>query len=309
MRGQTLHITNGTVLTERLKVLQFKGDFLTWHEMLCEGPTDLLVDSDDFIEKREQFLSLYYNLEYKRDAFKSEIDKLNHLDHYSEIVLWFEYDLFCHINLIAIIYQLLAKNNTTPVSLVCSGRVENEKGLKAIGELKSFQLKKHFKNRVILHDTDLQLAKTCWEIYNSENHNDFKPLIVTSSSFEYLTNCLKAHLRRFPDSRSGLSTLEFNILKLVKNNSIRSLHHLLGYALHYQGFYGFGDIQLKRIIDKLKPFLTVTEEEVTVNRDGEMVLNHLTNRHDQLENNMVFGAVNKYDFYFNKKENKLIKTV
>ena len=309
MTSNTLHITNGSVLTERLKVLQFSGAFLTWHEMLCEGPTDLLVDTDEFIEKREQFLSSYYNLEYKRNEFKSEIDKLNHLDDYDEIVLWFEYDLFCHINLIAIIYQLLAKNNTTPVSLVCSGRVENEKGLKAIGELKSFQLKNHYKNRVILYDSDLELAKTCWEIYNSKDHNKFKPLIVTSSSFEYLTNCLKAHLRRFPDSRSGLSTLEFNIIKLVKNNNIKSLHHLLGYALHYQGFYGFGDIQLKRIIDKLSPFFTITKEQITVNREGNLVLNHLKNVHNQLENDLIFGAVNKYDYYFNKKENKLIKTV
>lgn len=309
MTTNTLHITNGSVLTERLKVLQFSGEFLTWHEMLCEGPTSLLVDTDEFIGIREKFLNSYYNLEYNQDEFKAEIDKLNHLNNYDEIVLWFEYDLFCHINLIAIIYQLLAKNNTIPVSLVCSGRVKNEKGLKGIGELKSYQLKNHYKKRVILCDTDLELAKTCWEIYNSTDHNNFKPLIVTSSSFEYLTNCLKAHLRRFPDSRSGLSTLEFNILKLVKNNTIKSLHHLLGYALHYQGFYGFGDIQLKRIIEKLVPFFNITEEFVTVNREGELVLNHLQNVHDQLENNMMFGAVNKYDYYFNKKENKLIKTV
>ena len=57
------------------------------------------------------------------------------------------------------------------------------------------------------------------------------------------------------------------------------------------------------------PFFNITEEFVTVNREGELVLNHLQNVHDQLENNMIFGAVNKYDYYFNKKENKLIKTV
>ncbi|PTM08975.1 MAG: DUF1835 domain-containing protein, partial [Bacteroidetes bacterium] len=33
----TLHITNGSSLTSYLKDLNFQGDFLTWHEMLCEG--------------------------------------------------------------------------------------------------------------------------------------------------------------------------------------------------------------------------------------------------------------------------------
>jgi len=309
MSKNTLHITNGSSLTERLKVLQFKGEFLTWHEMLCEGPTTLNIDSEEFINTREAFLGEFYNIEYKRDELKSELDKFNHLENYDEIILWFEYDLFCHINLIAVISLLLQKNVKTPLKLVCSGRIDGEKGLKGLPELKSFQLKKHYKNRITLKDSDLKLAKTCWDIYNSDNHNDFKPLIVTSSSFEYLTNCLKAHLKRFPDTRSGLGTLEFNILKLIKNNNIKSLHHLLGYALNYQGYYGFGDIQLQRLIKRLEPFYTVYDDKVVLNREGDLVILHLKNIHDEIQNNMCYGGALKYDFVFNKKENKLFKTV
>ena len=309
MSKNTLHITNGSSLTERLKVLQFEGEFLTWHEMLCEGPTTLNIDSEEFINTREAFLGEFYNLEYKRDEFKSELDKFNHLENYDEIILWFEYDLFCHINLISVISLLLQKNVKIPLKLVCSGRIDGEKGLKGLPELKSFQLKKHYKNRITLKDSDLELAKTCWDIYNSDNHNDFKPLIVTSSSFEYLTNCLKAHLKRFPDTRSGLGTLEFNILKLIKNNSIKSLHHLLGYALNYQGYYGFGDIQLQRIIKRLEPFYTIHEDKIVLNREGDLVILHLKNTHDEIQNNMCYGGALKYDFVFNKKENKLFKTV
>jgi hypothetical protein len=109
MTKKQLHITNDAALTDRLQVLQFKGTFLTWHEMLCEGPTTLYIDNDDFIDTREAFLSEYYGLEYHRDAFKNELKKLNHLQQFDDIVLWFEYDLFCHINLIAVISLLLQK--------------------------------------------------------------------------------------------------------------------------------------------------------------------------------------------------------
>jgi hypothetical protein len=37
--NKILHITNGDSLTEYLTELGFSGDFLTWQEMLCEGPT------------------------------------------------------------------------------------------------------------------------------------------------------------------------------------------------------------------------------------------------------------------------------
>ena len=309
MSHKQLHITNGSALTERLNVLQFEGEFLTWHEMLCEGPTTLNIDNDNFINTRETFLTEYYGLEYKREEFKTELDKLNHLDGFEEIVLWFEYDLFCHINLIGVISLLRQKNIDLPISLVCSGRVEGEKGLKGLGELKSHQLRSHYKHRATLNNDDLALAEQCWTIYNSDNHNDFKPLIVTSSSFEYLTNCLKAHLKRFPDTRSGLGTLQFNILKLIKANEIKSMHHLLGYVLNYQGFYGFGDIQVERILEHLSPFYTVYEDKVVLNRQGDLVILHLKNVHDEIENTMTYGGIKRYGYVFNKKENKLVKTV
>ena len=204
---------------------------------------------------------------------------------------------------------LRQKNIDLPISLVCRGRVEGEKGLKGLGELKSHQLRSHYKHRATLNNDDLALAEQCWTIYNSDNHNDFKPLIVTSSSFEYLTNCLKAHLKRFPDTRSGLGTLEFNILKLIKANEIKSMHHLLGYVLNYQGFYGFGNIQVERILEHLSPFYTVYEDKVVLNREGDLVILHLKNVHDEIENTMTYGGIKRYGYVFNKKENKLIQTV
>jgi len=307
MTKKTLHITNGSVVTERLKTLQYKGEFLTWHEMLCEGPTTIKIDSDEFITTRESFLNQFYGLEYKKETFKAELDKLNDLSEIEDIVLWFEYDLFCHINMIAVISLLLQKEVKRPIYLVCSGRLENEKGLKGLGELNTAQLLNHYKNKVLLNDKDLLLAQQCWFIYNSKTHNDFKPYITQSSSFNYLTNCLKAHLKRFPDTRSGLSTLEFNILKLIKKEHINSLHHLLGYVLNYQGYYGFGDLQVQRIIKHLEPFYTIGENQIQLNRQGELVLAHLKNVREDVKNNMTYGAVSKYDFVFNKKKNELIK--
>ena len=303
-----LHITNGTSLTNYLKDLNFTGDILTWHEMLCEGPTVKELDSDSFINARKLFLNTTYNIEIDIEEYKEEIDKLNHINNYSEIVLWFEYDLFCHINMIAVISLLLQKQITLPVFLVCSGRVKASKDLKGLSELSSEQLQQHYKNKVLLTKEDLELAKTIWGIYCGADHNLLKPFIVTRSSFKYMSNCLKAHLKRFPDSKNGLSALEQNILDIVKSNTIKSKHHLLGYTLNYQGYYGYGYTQFERMIENLSIFFFEDKNSITLNRKGHDALMNQYNFAETVNNDIYFGGVNRLDFQFDKLQNKLVKS-
>ncbi len=306
--NKTLHITNGNSLTDVLNELEIKGDFLTWQEMLCEGPTIAHIDSDDFIEVRQQFLSEYYNIEVNIDELKSEINKLNSISDYKEIILWFEYDLFCHINLLGVINLLHQKEIQLPLYLVCSGRIEGEKNLKGLSELTPQQLYKHYDNRIELNKEDKDLAVALWRTYCGKDHNLFKHYITKQSSFTYLSNCLKAHLKRFPDSKSGLNILERNILEIVRENDIKSRHHLLGYILNYQGFYGFGDLQLERMINKLSLFFVEEKNHLKLNRQGHEALVNIYNVAQEINNNMTYGGLNRLDFQFNKDENKLIKT-
>ncbi len=308
MKKQPLHITNGSSLTKCLLELEFSGEILTWEEMLCEGSTFVDIDTEAFFKTRKAFFASFYQLELDVYAFKDELKKLNHSENYSEIILWFEYDLFCHINLIAVISLIQQKKISLPIYLVCSGRIKGNKNLVGLSELSSSQLIKHYEDRILLNDNDIKLAVSLWQIYCGIDHNLFKPFIVKSSSFKYLSNCLKAHLERFPDSKSGLNILEKNILEIVKNNNIKSEHHLLGYALNYQGYYGFGDIQLLRIIDKLSLFFNIDKSGYTLNRKGHEALLNQHHFYSEINNKMYYGGVSNADFQFSKEHNKLIKT-
>ncbi|MFK7782384.1 DUF1835 domain-containing protein [Psychroserpens sp.] len=307
--NKTLHITNGNSLTEVLDELEIKGDILTWQEMLCEGPTLSHIDSEAFIELRQQFLNEFYNIEVNVEELKRELNKLNTIDDYKEIVLWFEYDLFCHINLLGVITLLHQKAIHLPLYLVCSGRIEGEKNMKALFELTPIQLLKHYDERVKLTEIDKDLAITLWRTYCGKDHNLLKHYITKESSFKYLSNCLKAHLRRFPDSKSGLNILEKNILEIVRDNNIKSKHHLLGYILNYQGFYGYGDLQFERMINKLSIFFDHNNDQLKLNRQGHEALIKIHNVALEVNNNMTYGGLNRLDFQFNKDENKLVKTI
>lgn len=308
MEKQPLHITNGGNLTGYLNELKLEGEILTWQEILCEGPTQEIIHSDAFIDLRKSFLSRVYNVDLDLEKVEIALKQLSDPQRYSKIILWFEYDLFCHINMLAVINLLKQKKIDLPIYLVCSGRVRGSKTLKGLNELNSNQLMAHYKNKVKLTEEDLDLATTLWGIYNGKDHNLFKPFIIQPSSFLYLSNCLKAHLERFPDSKTGLNVLEMNILKLINENEINSRHHLLGYALNYQGFYGFGDMQMNRIIDKLSCFFD-ENEVITLNRAGHEVLLGQRDFSKELNNIMTYGGVNIQDFHFSKELNKLIETV
>ena len=309
MSKQTLHITNGTALTTYLNELNIDGEKLTWEDMLCEGPTLEQVYSDEFLKLRKSFFSAFYDIDLNTSEIQFELDKLNHLESYSEIVLWFEYDLFCHINMMAVISLIQQKKIKLPIYLVSSGRVEGKKDLKGLSELNSDELLKHYRDKIELKPEDIELANKVWGIYCGKDHNLLKPFIVKSSSFKYLNNCLKAHLERFPETKDGLNVMERNILEIVRDTTIKSKHHLLGYALNYQGFYGYGDLQLSRIIKKLTLFFVENDEGIKLNRQGHEALLGQHNFSKEINNMMVFGGVNKFEFQFNKKQNKLVKTI
>lgn len=83
----------------------------------------------------------------------------------------------------------------------------------------------------------------------------------------------------------------------------------MGYALNYQGYYGFGDIQFERLINNLSIFFTESEDRITLNRKGHEALINQHNFAIELNNNIDYGGLNRLNFQFNMEENKLIKTI
>ncbi|MEH6407651.1 MAG: DUF1835 domain-containing protein [Leeuwenhoekiella sp.] len=311
MNKKILHITNGDSLTERLKEIDLDGDIIIWREMLCEGPTLTDVGTEDFIKIRKKFLLENYSITEQdyEEKFVSQLHKLAEIDTYTEIILWFEFDLFCHINMLAAISYLIQHKNQEPVYLVCSGRVTGEKELLGLSELSDSQLLAHYENKIHLSEDDLEMANFIWELYCGNNPNKLKPEIRKSSNFKYLSSCIRAHIERYPNSETGLNTLETNILKLIKNHRITSENQLCGYILNYQGYYGYGDVQIFKIIDKLRIFFFKDEQDGTIklSHNGNMALAGTHNFYRDLKTDFYMGGSQKYDFLYSPENHKLMK--
>lgn len=311
MEKKILHITNGDSLTDRLVASDLAdGEFLVWREMFCEGPTEIKIESDTAIAKRMLFLKKYYRIpndDYQL-KFISELKKLNDITKYNEIVLWFEYDLFCHINMMAAISLLLRKGiKDTPIYLVCSGRIEHQNKYLGLCDLSDQQLTEHFESKVLLDMDDLELASHVWTLYCESNPSKIAGQIKKQSSFDYLAICLRAHLQRFPNMLTGLNTLEHNILQMVDTYQIKNIKQLMGYALEYQGFYGYGDMQMKRVLARLFQFLDQTKNRLILSERGKLALQHKKNFYNTQTLDWYYGGVKKYDYLYNNETHNLLK--
>lgn len=305
-----LHIANGNNLAQNILDLGMEGEIIIWREMLCEGPTTYDLGTPAFNKMRKAFLQKKYQIDPKdyEEKFLKELHKLDTIKEVDEIILWFEFDLFSHINMIAVISRILENEIDLPVYLVCSKKLKGEKEFQPLSQLSLKQLKNHFDQKIHLDQDDLEMANLIWQYYNEENPSKLKSLVKQKSNFEYLSSCIRTHIERFPNSRTGLNTIEFNILRLIKENEMTSLNQLLGYTTQYQGYLGYGDRQIQRLLDKLKQFYTLKDERIILTEKGEEALEGGSrNFYQELKNNESFGGVKMYDFLYDSESHNILK--
>ncbi|MCH9660349.1 MAG: DUF1835 domain-containing protein [Bacteroidetes bacterium] len=304
MADKTIHITNGSHFTERLKSLYPSQIVLTWNEILCEGPSETNIFSKDFIDKRIKYLSVFdSDIETKYQIF---IDQFNVLqsENYDSITLWFEYDLFCHINVSAVVSYLLQKNIQKPLFLVCSGVIENRPGLFGLGELTPNELTIEYQNKITLTTSDTKVLHDFWKLYTQDKPLAMKALSLKDSQLKYLSNCIEAHLSRFPDINTGINALERMALQAISEHDFENTNSLLVYLLKHQGYYGFGDAQWLAIIQTLFPFYN-KEESLFLTELGRNILTNKHNAFFTLETDTQFGGSLKYDYLYNTSLQKL----
>ncbi len=305
-----LHITNGDSFTQRLNTLNIKGDVITWREMLCEGKTLTTVGSESFWKTRYEFLHKNYKVSkswFIEKTLKEYRSLCNHKQQ-DQIVLWFEYDLFCQVNMLAVISWLLANRKYAQISLVCSGKEDESNKMYALNELSDEQLLGLYQEKKELTQDDIEYADYVWQLYCSnnpmrlENLTDFKDY-----QFDYLGDALKSHLKRFPSIINGLNNMETNILSIAANQKPASKRELLTSILQNQDNLGFGDSQYERAITRLKPLFSAFNP-VRLTKKGKEILDGQTSYYSCIRDNDVYlGGALKYNFLYNTDTSRILK--
>jgi hypothetical protein len=305
-----LHITNGDSFTQKLKALKLKGDIITWREMLCEGKTETNVGSESFWKTRFDFLHKNYKVSkswFVEKTLKEYRSLCNHKQQ-DQIILWFEYDLFCQINMLAVLSWLKKHRRYAEIYLVCSGDEDETNRLYGLSELNDEQILQSYKNKVKLSQNDIEYADYVWQLYCSDNPIRLENLIdFDNYQFDYLSDAIKVHLKRFPTIKNGLNELENRVLEYSLQQKPKSKKQLLGKLLENQGFYGFGDTQYERVISNLRPLFS-SFNPVRLTAKGKEILDGQTNYYSQIRDSEDYlGGALKYNFLYNTESDRILK--
>ena len=275
---KTLHVLNGDSTAKILEKSNIEGDTVVWREMLCEGPLHTNVGSDDFWLNRYTFFENELGverLEYFDKTIK-EIVKLEDVSNYNEVVLWFEFDLFCQVNLLALCTYLLDNYvKKANYYLVCAGNEKGKTQLQSLANYSSEEYKNLYENKISLSKSSLEYAKKCWSVYVKNDFEELKNFNFNlSSKFKYLQLAMNQHLNRFP-SENGLNQISTKILEIINSNpfSEKEIVKKLLIWQEEETVYGFGDLQYFMYLNKLEMYYNIVDKKYYLNEKGNAKLN------------------------------------
>lgn len=295
---KVLHIVNGDATAHLMEQSGIDGDVAVWREMLCEGPTTHPVGGDDFWDIRSKHFASEYDITNYEQDVRPQFDLIAKHTQYDETILWFEYDLFCQVNMIALLHYL--KQTKLPgqkISLVCVGKQRGSDKMLGLGEIDPIEYKGLMFVRTNIDDASLNYTASAWEAYCANDITKLLPFIYQASNpnFEYLADALSAHLRRFPSTTNGLNDIEQTILKLVNDQKLTE-GKLVRELLIQQQWYGFGDMQYFHCLSQMRDLIEKDGEILILTELGKQVL--AASAEHIIQPNTKMGGALKSDYWF-----------
>lgn len=295
----TLHILNGDTTLVKFKEANIDGEVAIWREVLSDGPTHMELGNDQFWETRSSFMRDFFEAsreDYQRLTI-SEFHKIQNFNDYDQTVLWFEYDLFCQINLMALCsYINQNKKNTSDISIINCGKFKDSNKLLGLGEIDSSVYQTLLLQKTKLESEDLAFASKIWQVYNSNNHlQGFKGLIQKDHpKFKYIKPALTAHLERFPNDKSGINAIDKKILSIISEGQMNK-NKIVRKLLLWQEWFGFGDLQYEIYLEQLSDCYDTNADIYTLNNKGIKLLEgDLNFQTINTKGNYTFGRAKKH---------------
>jgi len=242
-----LHILNGKSTEDTLRQSSIPGEFFSFRDALISGPVPTGATESVWRSTRAAYLSQTYNgsLETIEQDLLRQSETLASFRDHDEVALWFEHDLFCHLNLIYLLsWFSQVKLESTRLSLINIGAFPGKPNFRGLGELNPEELAGLFTSRESVATDQIELASRAWAAFCSADPTAIEELLATdTSALPFLSRGFSAHLRRFPSTKNGLGRIENKSLELISQGH-ESFSELFLEFLKAEAIYGLGDAQV-----------------------------------------------------------------
>ncbi|WPR77890.1 DUF1835 domain-containing protein [Algoriphagus sp. NG3] len=242
-----LHVLNGDSLASTFPA-SIPGRIAIVREALVDGPVQ--ADStEELWVIREKFLSKNYPEASQENYFAQvvpEFEKIMTATSGTEVYLWFEYDLFCQVNLWFTVHLL--KKHKGPVYLVSP----TTDLIEGFGGMKEIQLEQAYRNARLLDSNERHVLADMWKIYQKEDISEALTLShQTMPEIPYLYPAVVAWKESiahgdYPGKpKAALKEIAAELGTDDFGKIFRAFH--IKHAI-----YGYGDLQVKRLWEEMK---------------------------------------------------------
>lgn len=231
-----LHILNGDALAQRLPA-GLPGQRLVWREALMDGPTSAGLTANQWRRVRARHLRQAYGAPFAEGiALWRELEAgLEASLTQDEVVLWFEQDLYCMVNLLYLLAWYARQPERPPLSLV-SGDLGRDADLVAM-----------FSELRPVPDMWLAEAVDTWAAYCSDNPVG---ILTMSGTLPGLEAAIEAHRSRFPGPE-GVSGLQRLVLQALADRPM-AFGDLFQEVSRRAYTMGYGDLQFAGVLREMQ---------------------------------------------------------
>jgi len=213
---QKLIITNGDVAGDRLRALFPKVDILPWHDVLHEGPVPQTTSFSELSQIREDYLSNAFTSVDNKPQSKLRARDLVLQTHasFERVELWFEHDLYDQLQLLQALDFFNEVEHRAGVFLCQSDTY--------LGHLGDDQLAALAGVATHVPPETFEFAKTAWAAFRQPTPETWVKLALAAEvPLPHFTSAAIRMLEELPDSASGLSRSEHQILAHLENGPSR----------------------------------------------------------------------------------------
>lgn len=241
--NMVMHVLPGDATAADLAAAGIGGETVVCREALVDGNIKA-KNLDEFWKLRERFITGEYGGSERsyRESVVEEFERLHKVPAGAEVNLWFEYELFCSVNMWFCI-DLLSDADAKVFRVAPSVRTGEEKW-KGFGKMSAGDLRRCFAERTELNAADMELGKALWQAFANDELETLDRLGDTRSEcFPYLREVCTAAMQRSFRPRE--------ILKEITSNGPMDFNEIFAEFSVHAGVYGFGDSQVRGILKEL----------------------------------------------------------
>lgn len=210
-QAATLHVTNGDAVVYLFKKAGVVGTHLPWRDVLHEGPVASGVSLEQLSRVRGEYLAtrgfgspikLLHDFATRDATFRRAPE-------FSEIILWFEHDLYDQLQLLQILVELDAMQ-------LEPGRVSLVQSDAYLGTMTADELMALYPRRKTVTDALFEQARLAWDAVCAPQPD----ALLTSSTRDvqalpHLRGALHRLCQEFPWTGDGLSRSQRHTLQAV----------------------------------------------------------------------------------------------